>query len=361
MLRRLPPFLPTLALTALAALMLPACEVSPPDTTAEAQLSDEVQLTLRQFMRQDPTLEREIEDAYGYAVFPSVGKGGALLAGASWGRGAVYEQGNLVGYATVSSATLGPQAGGQSIRQMILFQNQDAFDRFLNEQVTVGGDINAVALQPGAAQATNFTNGVKVLTQTQGGLMAEASLGVQNFEFSALRDGAPTGAPGVFGTTPQEGVYGTTPTQLEQQQQQLQQEEEQQRTRQFEQERRDLQRRQQQIQQRMQNLEQREQELQRQQQFQQQQGQQSQQQPGQPGVQDQQFQQQQPGQQGQQFGQPTQEQQLQQLRQQRRQLEQQIQQLEQRQQQIEQQIEQFQQQPQQEGPWMDDAEQDIEP
>ncbi|MFW6059496.1 MAG: hypothetical protein ACODAQ_04910 [Phycisphaeraceae bacterium] len=359
------PFPLALALIAATALLLPACAVAPEDTAAEAQLHDQVQLTLRSFMREDPSLERELENSYGYAVFPSIGKGGALLAGGSWGRGEVYEQGDLIGYATASQATLGPQIGGQSIRELILFQNKDAFDRFISEQLTFTGDINAVALQPGIARSTNFTNGVKVFTQTEGGLMAELSVGGQNFEFNRLREGAPT-PTAVYGTTPEDEAFGTTPSALEQQQQELRQQEQQQRLRELQQERRDIERQQRQVEQRMQNLQQREQQLQQEAQQQEQQIQQQRQQQQQPGEQQQPGQQQQPGavaapQQDQQAGQQQADQELQQLMQEQQQLQQRLQELERQQQQLQQQIQEAEQARQREQQIQEEGQQQFEP
>ena len=71
-----------LALLAAAALLMSmsACSVAPKDSTAESQLHDDVQFTLRTFMRHDPSLTNELEDSYGYAVFPAIGQFGLLTA-----------------------------------------------------------------------------------------------------------------------------------------------------------------------------------------------------------------------------------------------------------------------------------------
>lgn len=52
-------------------------------------------------------------DSYGYAVFPTIGKGG-FVVGAAHGSGRVYERGKYVGDATVTQLSLGFQAGGQA-------------------------------------------------------------------------------------------------------------------------------------------------------------------------------------------------------------------------------------------------------
>ena len=50
-------------------------------------------------------------------------KGGAIVGGA-YGRGEVYEQGKMVGWADLSQATIGAQLGGQSFSELILFESK---------------------------------------------------------------------------------------------------------------------------------------------------------------------------------------------------------------------------------------------
>jgi hypothetical protein len=49
-----------------------------------------------EFKEKDPSLAKVFGEVYGYAVFPTVGKGGMGLGGAR-GKGYVYEQGRLAG------------------------------------------------------------------------------------------------------------------------------------------------------------------------------------------------------------------------------------------------------------------------
>src|SRR5690606_41792777 len=52
------------------------------------------------FLEVNPKLQRYFDDAKAYVIFPNVGKG-AVIIGAASGNGAVYEQGQLVGMASM--------------------------------------------------------------------------------------------------------------------------------------------------------------------------------------------------------------------------------------------------------------------
>ena len=53
------------------------CQSTPKTEAARENLQDEAQVTVRRFERGDPSLEAMLNRSYGYAIFPSVGKGGA--------------------------------------------------------------------------------------------------------------------------------------------------------------------------------------------------------------------------------------------------------------------------------------------
>jgi lipid-binding SYLF domain-containing protein len=124
-------------------------------------------------------------------IFPSVGKGGVIVGGA-YGRGEVYEQGQLVGYADVTQATVGAQLGGQTFSELIVFENREAMDRFKRGNFEFAANVSAVALKAGAAAAARYTNGVAVFVKPEGGAMFEASIGGQKFTFQARTEGGGT-------------------------------------------------------------------------------------------------------------------------------------------------------------------------
>src|SRR5262245_11834831 len=165
-----------------ALLTLAGCATAPDTDAKKAELRASVDKTMTRLKTLDPSLEKQIANAYGYAIFPSVAKGGAVVGGA-YGRGEVYEQGRMVGWADLSQATIGAQLGGQSFSELILFENKAALDNFRNGKVKFAANASAVALKSGAAESSKYTDGVLVFVEPISGLMVEAALGGQSFSF----------------------------------------------------------------------------------------------------------------------------------------------------------------------------------
>ncbi|HNP24455.1 MAG TPA: lipid-binding SYLF domain-containing protein [Panacibacter sp.] len=134
------------------------------------------------FIKTDESMNGLFKDAYGYVVFPNIGKG-ALVVGGAGGKGIVYEQGKATGPAKMVQVTVGAQAGGQSYREVIFFQTKEALERFKNNNLEFSGQVSAVAAKSGASANAKYTDGVLVFTQERGGLMVEASIGGQKFTY----------------------------------------------------------------------------------------------------------------------------------------------------------------------------------
>jgi lipid-binding SYLF domain-containing protein len=134
------------------------------------------------FKRTDPSLQSFLDRAYGYAIFPTVGKG-AVGVGGAYGRGEVFERGVLIGYCDLSQGTVGVQLGGQSYSELLVFENKNALDKFTSGEFAFDAQASAVALKSGASANAKFSNGVAVFTMTKEGLMFEASIGGQKFSY----------------------------------------------------------------------------------------------------------------------------------------------------------------------------------
>jgi lipid-binding SYLF domain-containing protein len=142
--------------------------------------------TLMHMKADDPGLETFLKNAYGYVIFPAVGKGG-LIVGGAYGRGQIYEQGNLIGYSDITQATIGAQVGGQEFSEIIAFENKPALDKFVTTKYELSASASAVILKSGAAANAKYTDGIVIFTQVKGGAMLEAAVGGQRFNFAPLR------------------------------------------------------------------------------------------------------------------------------------------------------------------------------
>lgn len=152
---------------------------------ARAQSDAEVQEVIKEFEKGDPGMQAWFREAYGYAVFPSVGKG-AIVVGGAHGKGLVYERGVLIGKTSLTAVTVGFQMGGQAFREVIFFKDKTALDDFTRGNFELAAGVSAVALEAGASKDLGYNKGVAVMTATKGGLMVEAAVGGQKFTFEKI-------------------------------------------------------------------------------------------------------------------------------------------------------------------------------
>ena len=145
------------------------------------------------------------DDSYGYAVFPTIGKGGIGIGGAH-GKGQVYAKGAHVGDTTMTQLTIGFQLGGQAFSQIIFFEDERAFTEFTSGNFEFSAQATAVAITAGAsAKATtigttagasggrnnartigDYHKGMAIFTVAKGGLMYEATVGGQKFTYKPV-------------------------------------------------------------------------------------------------------------------------------------------------------------------------------
>lgn len=168
--------------------------------------ADEYQTTLQNFKQSHET-KRFFNSAYGYVVFPTIGKGGLGL-GAAFGKGQVYKQGKAVGKTSVSQLSVGFQAGGQAYSQIIFLKDKRAFDEFTSGNFEFGAGASAVAItaavqaQAGSTGVSSsvgtdanstkqnkakYRKGMAVMTLAKGGLMYEAALAGQKYNYTPYK------------------------------------------------------------------------------------------------------------------------------------------------------------------------------
>jgi lipid-binding SYLF domain-containing protein len=173
---------------------------------AQAESSDSFTRTI-EIYKKSPQVQPFFKSAFGYAVFPTVGKGG-FVVGAAAGEGRVYRQGTVTGKSSLVKLSVGFQAGGQAFSQIIFFKDERAYKEFTSGEFAFDASASAVAITAGAqAQAgtkgatagasagpatgeqaaRGYTRGMAVFIQAKGGLMYEASIGGQKFSFQPLK------------------------------------------------------------------------------------------------------------------------------------------------------------------------------
>ena len=171
-------------------------------TTTNLCANDKYQETIAVFKNAGES-GQFFNNSYGYAVFPTIGKGGIGIGGA-YGKGQVYENNNHAGNTDMAQLTIGFQLGGQAYSQIVFLEDKRAFDNFTNGNFEFSAGASAVAITAGASASTTtsgssagasggnknattvgeYYKGMAVFTVAKGGLMYEASIGGQKFSYT---------------------------------------------------------------------------------------------------------------------------------------------------------------------------------
>jgi lipid-binding SYLF domain-containing protein len=144
----------------------------------------DAEAVIAKFKEKDSDLTEVFASARGYAVYPTVGKGGIGLGGAH-GKGYVYEGGKLIGTSSLTQVTIGLQLGGQAYSEVVFLKDAAAMENFKKGKLKLDAQASAVALTARAAADLAYRDGVAIVTMAKGGLMYEASVGGQKFSFKA--------------------------------------------------------------------------------------------------------------------------------------------------------------------------------
>jgi lipid-binding SYLF domain-containing protein len=174
-----------LRLTALTLLTLQAgCNSAPQSAADGASRITQANHVIERFKRTNPTLSTAfLDSAKAWAVFPSVGKGAIGLGGA-YGKGVLFEGNRPVGYCDLAQATIGFQLGGQVYSEIIFFETPYTLADFKTGAFKFAAQASAVAVSADASANAGYEYGVAVFTLTGKGLMYEASIGGQKFDYS---------------------------------------------------------------------------------------------------------------------------------------------------------------------------------
>jgi len=153
--------------------------------------------------KKSETVQPFFKNAYGYAVFPTIGKAGIGIGG-SYGTGQVFQGGKVTGEVSLIKGSIGWQLGAQAFSQMIFFEDKRAYDEFTSGNFEFDATASAVAITAGVQASagtegasagasagpatggqakTSYHKGMVVFVHAKGGLMYEAAIGGQKFTF----------------------------------------------------------------------------------------------------------------------------------------------------------------------------------
>jgi lipid-binding SYLF domain-containing protein len=141
-------------------------------------------------------------NCYGYAVFPTIGKG-AFIVGGAHGTGRVFAHGKYIGDTSLTQVSVGFQAGGEGYSQIVFFQDKRALDEFTNGNFEFDAGVQVVAItaaaggtagtegangeasggKKDAATSGSYYKGMVVFTIVKGGALYQASVAGQKYSF----------------------------------------------------------------------------------------------------------------------------------------------------------------------------------
>lgn len=171
-----------LALSLTALLAAPAVHAQ---NAKQERLIDDAENAKTSFIESNEQLQQLFDHAYGYVILPNVGKGAAGIGGAA-GSGIVYEQGKMIGSVKMKQLTAGLQFGGQAYREVIFFEDKATLERFKTNEFEFAAQTSASAIDAEDNQDTTYKDGVLVFTQKKSGLMYDASIGGQKFNYNSF-------------------------------------------------------------------------------------------------------------------------------------------------------------------------------
>jgi lipid-binding SYLF domain-containing protein len=151
------------------------------DTDDETEYHQKAQEALAEFIKSDPDAQKFVDNAAGYVVIPTVGKGGVGIGGAR-GKGVLYEGSAVTALVTMTQLSIGFQLGGQAYSEFIFFEDALTLANFRKGNFELNAQASAVAVTLGASADASFNDGMAIFTLAKGGLMYEAAVGGQKFK-----------------------------------------------------------------------------------------------------------------------------------------------------------------------------------
>ena len=157
----------------------------------EADSGDKLQVNaaraIADFRERIPRTEQYFEQAYGYAILPSVTRAGLGFGGA-YGKGVVIEGDGAIGRTKFWQFSSGIQAGAKNYSMIVFFKDKQALDAFKTGELQFVGQAGLAFAKVGVAGTPAYNDGVAIVTMTRFGLMGEFSAAGSKFSYKSFSD-----------------------------------------------------------------------------------------------------------------------------------------------------------------------------
>lgn len=158
----------------------------PAGATWEADAGEKIQVNaaraIAEIRERLPRTEQYFEQAYGFAIFPSVTRVGFGFGGA-YGKGIVIEGDVAIGTTKFWQFTSGIQAGARNFSMIVFFKDKEALDYFKTGDLQFMGQAGLAFATVGAAGTPAYNDGVAIATVTRLGLMGEFTISGAKFTY----------------------------------------------------------------------------------------------------------------------------------------------------------------------------------
>jgi lipid-binding SYLF domain-containing protein len=154
---------------------------------SKATIDRDAKATLDRLYKENPGAKALGEKSVGVLVFPSIVKGGFIIAG-QFGDGALRKNGKSVAYYRSLAASYGFQAGAQAFGYVLFFMDQDSL-RYLDNSAgfELGTGPSLVVLDSGFGRnfsTTTLQKGIYAFIFDQKGLMG--GVGIQGTKITKI-------------------------------------------------------------------------------------------------------------------------------------------------------------------------------
>ncbi len=157
----------------------------------EADSGDELQVNaaraIAEFRERIPRTELFFEQAYGYAILPSVTRVGLGFGGA-YGKGVVIEGDGAIGTTKFWQFSSGIQAGAKNFSMIVFFKDKQALDYFKKGELQFMGQAGLAFAKRGVAGTPAFNDGIAIVTMARFGFMGEFAAAGGKFSYKPFSD-----------------------------------------------------------------------------------------------------------------------------------------------------------------------------